>query len=230
MKGPRHHDNKTDSPSDRPDTSAAAKAGDVSPEKTVPQENSTDKKEQTDGGARKTGGADVDLQALREKASKAEEYYDRYLRAVADLENYRKRSIKDRTQAVEYAQVQIIRGLIPVVDSLQRALSQIGSQSDAKSMQEGLSLIDRQVESFLQSVGLSSFSCVGEKFDPDKHEAVLHVPSKDHPDHAILEEVQKGYTLNGRVIRHALVKVVDNPPAKDETVSEQTNSVKKETP
>ena len=117
--------------------------------------------------------------------------------------------------------MQLIRGLLPVVDNLERALAQVGTQSDVKSVREGLELIARQIQTFLEAVGLAAFSAAGEKFDPHKHEAVAHVQSKEHPDHFVLEEIQKGYTLNGRVVRHALVKVVDNPQAPAEAASSQ---------
>ena len=151
------------------------------------------------------------VQTLWDKAQKAEEYYDRYLRAAAELENYRKRAIKERHQEVEAAQVHFIRGLLPIFDNLERALAQIKGQLDSKSIQDGLGLICRQVQSYLESVGLKPLTSVGEKFDPHRHEAVLHVQTKDYPDNYVLEEIQKGYTLHGRVVRHALVKVVDNP-------------------
>ena len=154
-----------------------------------------------------------EMKTLREKAQKSDEHYDNYLRAVAELDNYRKRAVKERAYSVEAAQIYLIQGLLPIVDNFSRALLQVSGQSNAKNIQEGLSLIGRQVEAFMESVGLRPFSCVGEKFDPEKHEAVVHVPSKDHPDHTVLEEVQKGYLWHGRVVRHALVKVVDNPTA-----------------
>ncbi len=157
------------------------------------------------------GSAADPLKELKEKAQKADEYYDNYLRAVAELDNYRKRAIKERQHEVEAVQNNLLRGLLPIVDNLERALAQIKEQADSKNMQEGLGLISRQLHTFLDSVGLTPMACVGQQFDPHKHEAVLHVPSKDHPDHYVLEEVQKGYTLHGRVIRHAVVKVVDNP-------------------
>ena len=152
-----------------------------------------------------------DIQALREKAQKADEWHDKYLRMAADMENYRKRAQKDKQSAVEFAQVQIIQGLLPIVDNLERGLAQITNQPAAKSVREGLELISKQIHAFLESIGLKTFNSVGETFDPHKHEAVLHVPSKDHPDHSVIEEIQKGYILNGRVIRHAMVKVADNP-------------------
>ena len=151
------------------------------------------------------------VQGLWDKAQKAEENYDLYLRAVAELENYRKRVAKERAHEIEAMRVQLLRLLLPIVDNLERALTQICSQPEAQSIRDGLELIGRQVQGFLESVGLKPFASTGEKFDPHKHEAVLHVQRKDHPDHTVLEEVQKGYTLDGRVIRHALVKVVDNP-------------------
>lgn len=152
-----------------------------------------------------------DVQALREKAQKADEWHDKYLRMAADMENYRKRAQKDKQSAVEFAQTQIINGLLPIVDNLERALAQISNQPEAQSVRQGLELIAKQVQAYLESLGLKTFSSVGEIFDPHKHEAVLHVPSKDHPDHSVIEEIQKGYILNGRVIRHAMVKVADNP-------------------
>ena len=152
------------------------------------------------------------VQELWEKAQRSEENYDRFLRAVAEMDNYRKRAMRERQHEVEAVQIHLLRGLLPIVDNLDRALAQIKGQSDSKNIQEGLELISRQTQAYLESVGLKPFTSVGEVFDPHKHEAVLHVQSKDHPDHCVLEEVQKGYTLGGRVIRHALVKVVDNPP------------------
>ncbi len=152
-----------------------------------------------------------DIKALQEKAAKADENHDNYLRAVAEMENYRKRAIRDRSAAVESAEIGMIHALLPIVDNLERALAQVSGEADAKAVQEGLGLISRQIQTFLDSIGLKPIVCAGQIFDPHQHEAVLHVPTEDKPDHAVLEEVQKGYTLNGRVVRHSLVKVADNP-------------------
>ena len=159
------------------------------------------------------------VQDLWDKAQKSQEYYDQYVRAVAELDNYRKRAIKERQHEVEAVQIQLIRGLLPIVDNLDRALNQIKGHSDSKSIQEGLELIGRQLQAYLESIGLKPLHAVGEKFDPHKHEAVLHVQSKEYPDHHVLEEVQRGYTLGNRVVRHAMVKVVDNPSSGPDAVA-----------
>ncbi len=154
-------------------------------------------------------------QSLKELEEKAKETHDKYLLAVADLDNYRKRAQREKIAAVDDAQLSFIRGLLPVVDNIERALGQLSAHEEAKDVREGLQLIVKQVHAYLDAVGLKPFSSVCETFDPHKHEAILHVPSKDHPDHSVVEEVQKGYSWHGRIVRHALVKVADNPQSQE---------------
>ncbi len=133
-------------------------------------------------------------QSLKELENKAKETHDKYLLAVADLDNYRKRAQREKIAAVEDAQLSFIRGLLPVVDNIERALGQLSEKEQAKEIREGLQLIVRQLHAYLDAVGLKPFSSVGETFDPHKHEAILHVPSKDHPDDTSSESFGVGST------------------------------------
>jgi len=149
-----------------------------------------------------------EYERLLEHAKQAE----RYLRSLADLENTKKRLQREQEELCRYAAETIVRALLPIVDSLDQALVAVDKQSDPQAVIKGVHLIYRQLLGLLEQEGVKRISTVGERFDPHRHEAVAQVDTDAHTvDGAIVEEVQVGYTMHGKVIRPAMVKVAKKP-------------------
>ena len=156
-------------------------------------------------------------EALKKKAKLCDERYDRLLRLQAEFDNARKRMAKERAEFIKYANEDLICRFLPVLDNFERALVHAGEGQNARSILEGIKLIQKQMNEVLTNYGLKQIPSVGEKFDPNRHEAIMKVESETHEDGTVIEEVQKGYTLNDRLIRPAAVKVT----VKKRTVSNQ---------
>jgi molecular chaperone GrpE len=145
---------------------------------------------------------------LQEQQRAATEAQDRYIRTLADFDNYRKRQNSALEDARRYANESLIADLLPIVDNFDRALEAEGSQENASPILEGVRLIQRQLYDTLRKAGLEPIPAVGEPFDPTVHEAIMQVPpAPGQPPHQVVEELRKGYRLNGRVLRASLVKV-----------------------
>jgi molecular chaperone GrpE len=155
-------------------------------------------------------------QRLDEKKKESEEMYDRLLRATADFENFKKRSEREKLDRIKFANEELMKELLPVVDNLERALASSESTRDTEAIKKGIGIVLDQVLKTLQKFGLSGYTSVGETFDPNRHEAVEQVESTEHEANTILDEFQKGYFLNGRLLRPALVSVTRHP---DESAS-----------
>lgn len=138
-----------------------------------------------------------------EKDIKIEELTDTLKRLQAEFENYRKRTDKDRAEFAKYANATLIEQMLPVLDSFELALK---NTEDKDKFLAGIKIIFAQLYSALQAQGLRPIKCADEKFDPYRHE-VLMKESSDKPEETILEEFQKGYMLNEKVLRHSKVKI-----------------------
>ena len=143
-------------------------------------------------------------------ATQAAELTERHLRLRADFENYRRRMERELAALRERAAEELVRDLLPVVDSFARALREAPSGSEA-SVREGVVLIQRQMTEVLVRAGLDPITAVGESFDPTLHEAVARQERPDLPDGLVLEELQRGYRFRGRLLRPALVVVACAP-------------------
>ena len=146
---------------------------------------------------------------------------DEQLRLLADVDNTKKRLHREQEAFVRYAAETMVRGLLPILDSLDQALVAVDKGTDHQAIRTGVQLIHRQFLSVLEREGVQRIPTVGERFDPHKHEAVAQVETTDGTvDETIVEEVQVGYTMHTKVIRPAIVKV-----AKKTTTSTQQSAV-----
>ena len=158
------------------------------------------------------------MAALAEKDAN----YDRWLRAQAELENFRRRARKEAEETRKYSAIPLVRDLLGAIDNLERAIQAAGTMQDdhertsQEPLIEGLRLVSKQFVDVLAGHGVNAIDAVGLTFDPALHEAVVQVPSPDHPPMTVLEEVEKGYTLHDRVVRPAKV-VVSGSAATTET-------------
>ncbi len=155
-----------------------------------------------------TAAEGEDLTArLKEKEKEAAGNYDKYLRAVAELENYKKRAIKERTDAIRYGNENLIKDILPLVDNLERALQHAGNSCDFAAFKKGLELLRDQLLCTLEKHGVRKIECTDTEFDPHFHEAMFQIDSGAHEENKVIEELERGYILDGRLLRPAKVSV-----------------------
>jgi len=133
---------------------------------------------------------------------------DRLARLQAEFDNYRKRNAREQQDFRDYALVEAIKSLLPVVDSFDRALASPARDSD--EFHSGIELINRQLHDALAKLGVQPIAAQGELFDPNLHEAVQMVETDEAEDHHVLDELQRGYKLKDRLLRPAMVRVATN--------------------
>ena len=146
---------------------------------------------------------DAELQAARDEA---QANFARYQRLAADFENYKRRTRQELGDRTQYANEELLRKLLPILDNLRRALDHAPEGID-RNWFDGLRMVVRQFEGVLQAQGISTIPAVGEKFDPSKHEAIAREETDEHEEGTVVEEMQPGYRLHERVLRPTLVKV-----------------------
>lgn len=145
---------------------------------------------------------------LKEGADKAKEYWERLLRLQADFDNTRKRLEREKQDFVKFANEGIIAELLNILDDLERAVDLAQSKhQDLAAFLKGVEMILAHLYEMLKEYGVKPIEAEGKIFDPHYHEALMQAEDKDAPEHTVLEEMQKGYLLNDRVIRTAKVKV-----------------------
>jgi molecular chaperone GrpE len=155
--------------------------------------------------------------ALAQAQDETKATRDRMLRVAADADNMRKRALKDKEDALQYGMEQLIRDLLPVIDSLDRAIAHLPEQAGdvgVDSMREGAQLVLRQFTDVLAKHHVVGFSSLGETFDPNLHEAIARTESTTVEPGKVVSELQKGYRLRDRLLRPALVTVACAPESK----------------
>jgi molecular chaperone GrpE len=139
------------------------------------------------------------------------ELQDRYLRLAAEFDNYRKRVVRERAEVIRTAHEGLLLEFLPVLDNLERALAAARSSAPSSRANErvieGVEITLRLFKGVLEKAGVKEIESVGREFDPTVHHAVEQVETTDHPENTVMEEVLRGYLLEGRVLRPALVKV-----------------------
>jgi molecular chaperone GrpE len=154
------------------------------------------------------------IEQFKEKAAKADEYWDRLLRQTADFDNYKKRAARERQEATAYANESLFTKLLPVLDAFEMALAATASAKEpasAHSLQAGIVMVSNQLKSILAESGLEEINAAGKPFDPNFHEAVSQEASKDVPDGSVLRQIRKGYKFRNRLLRPAGVIVAKKP-------------------
>lgn len=144
---------------------------------------------------------------VAEAEARAAEYLEGWQRARAEFANARKRMERDRAEARRNATVEVVGRLLPILDDFERALDTVPEEIAANNWFEGVALVHRKLRSILDSVDIERIEAVGQPFDPNFHEAVLQEESDEHESGIVIKELQRGYRLNDRVIRPAMVVV-----------------------
>jgi len=133
---------------------------------------------------------------------------DKYLRLYAEFDNFRRRTIKERSELLQTAGLDVIVSLLPVLDDFDRALRHMDNAADVNAVKEGVVLIQSKLKNILGQKGLKDMQAIGTAFDPELHEAITNIPAPtDEQKGKVIDEVEKGYYLNDKVARHAKVVV-----------------------
>jgi molecular chaperone GrpE len=160
------------------------------------------------------GGADLSAQLEAAKAEAAANY-DKFVRTAADLENFRRRTVREKDELRSVATGRVLEDIFPVLDTLALAINAAKQpNADVKSLVGGIDMVLAQLKTALANHGLKEINPAGQAFDPHQHEAISHQPSKDVKEEHVLNVVRTGYSLNGRLLRPASV-VVSSGPAKE---------------
>lgn len=160
----------------------------------------------------------------RELMEKVKESHERMLRAVADLENFKKRAQKEKEEAQKFGTERLLKDFLPVIDNLERALEHARGASDFDSLKTGVVMTRKLFEDSLSRNGVKPFSAKGKPFDPMRHEAMSQVETDQMPPNQVFQEVLRGYTLNDRLVRPALVmvsKAMTQAPAPQDAAAPQ---------
>jgi molecular chaperone GrpE len=160
-----------------------------------------------------------ELASLREqleaKEQEAKNNYDRYVRQVAEAENFKKRNARERDDAIRFANEALLKDLLPIIDNLERAIAHAAGSNDGNSLVAGVEMILKGFLDVLNKFGVCQISAVGQPFDPAKHEAMAQVESVEHPPNVVMNELHRGYMFRDRLLRPTLVSVSKAPETKD---------------
>lgn len=143
------------------------------------------------------------------KDEQIEELKDRVTRQMAEFENFRKRTEKEKSQMFEVGVKTMVEKILPVVDNFERGLAQVPEDKKDDSFVEGMNMIYKQMMTAFDEIGVKPIEAVGKEFDPNLHNAVMHVDDDTLPENSIVEEFQKGYIYHDQVVRHSMVKVAN---------------------
>lgn len=194
----------------------AANAADGSPEGSEQTEGSADEtcSERAGGteegeGQETSGDSTADGEPDKKDPAAAEEQEsERYMRLMAEFQNFKRRAAREKSDIHAYANEKIVGELLPVLDNFERALAT--DAVDAEGYAKGMELIFQQLKTALEHAGLAEIAALGEEFDPNLHNAVMTEQSEEHEDGKVSKVLQKGYKLNDKVIRPSMVAVVRN--------------------
>jgi molecular chaperone GrpE len=169
----------------------------------------------TEAKSASAGSLEEQLAVAKKEAS---DNYDRYLRSVADLENFRRRSIREKDELRQFAISRVLEDLLPVLDNLSLGLTAAKApNADLKTLVGGIGMVQEQLKSTLANHGLKEINPAGQKFDPNQHESIASQPGTVS-EGSVAQVVRIGYSLNGRLVRPASV-IVSSGPAKEATTS-----------
>ena len=161
-----------------------------------------------------------ELAELREKLDAKEkevkEHYERYLRQVAEVDNFKKRINREKEDAIRYANENLIKDILPVIDNLERAIAHAQGGGNGKSLVQGVEMVLRGLLDVFGKHGVVQVPAVGEVFDPGKHEAMAQVESSQYEPNTVVDEHHRGYLLRDRLLRPALVTIAKAPQVKEQ--------------
>lgn len=162
--------------------------------------------EETEETAEETEELSEENKELAELKAKYDELFDKHLRTLAEYDNFKKRTQKEKDELYKVAVCDTVEKILPVVDNLERA---VDAETDKTPFYEGVCLVEKQLFEILEKMGVSQIEAVGKTFDPNVHNAVMHTDDEEKGEAEIVEEFAKGYKLGDKVIRYSMVKVAN---------------------
>lgn len=178
-------------------------AGEMTEAEDLPEEEAPKEEPEKDLSGRRA------RKELEKKDQQIAELSDKYLRTMAEYDNFRKRTEKEKADIYTYAAKDVLTKILPVLDNFERGLAQLPEEKKDDPVAEGMEKIYKQFEKALADLGVEPIEAVGKTFDPDFHNAVMHVEDEEAGDSEVVGELMKGYTYKGTVIRYAMVKVAN---------------------
>jgi molecular chaperone GrpE len=154
-------------------------------------------------------------QQLEAKQQEAKTNYDRYVRQVAEAENFKKRNALARDDAIRFANEALLKELLPVLDNMERAIAHAAGAENGKSLVDGVEMVLKGLLDVLSKFGVSQILAVGQPFDPSKHEAMAQVVSDAHQPNTVVDQLHKGYMFRDRLLRASLVSVAKASETKE---------------
>lgn len=163
----------------------------------------------------------VKEEAVKEEAAEAEKpderdemiasLKDKVLRISAEYDNYRKRTQKEKDSLYSMAKADTVAAFLPLLDNIEKAVKTMpeATEGEWKAVSDGVALIKKQLEEILKKLGVTEIPALGEQFDPELHNAVMHVEDEETGENTVIEEFQKGFKIDDRVVRHSVVKVAN---------------------
>ena len=194
---------------EQPETAPEEKTAAAAPEQAAAEAAATEEDKKKDGGwfnkkARELEAVKAKLDAAEKNAAQAK---DQLLRMAAEYDNYRKRTAKEKESLYADAKIDTIKALLGVYDNLERGLAQYGDEESPH--RKGLEMVFNQFKESLKKLGVETMDAAGKPFDPEKHNAVMHVEDENYGENTVVEVLQQGFTLGDKVLRFAIVKVAN---------------------
>jgi len=203
---------KKDAPAETPDVEEAAKAENTAEqsEAAEPRETADEAKEPEAAKEPETFTVTAEqMEKMEALAQQLTEQQDKFLRLAAEYDNYRKRTAKEKENIYADAKIETLTAMLPVYDNLERGLAQFKDEDKDSPHRKGLEMIFSQFRESLAKLGVTTIDAVGQPFDPEKHNAVMHVEDETVGENTVVEVLQQGFLLGDRVLRFAIVKVAN---------------------
>lgn len=162
-------------------------------------------KEEQEAASETEGGESSENNELEQLQAKYDELNSRYIRLAADFDNFRKRQAQEREALISFGAQECLKKILEIADNFDRASGMIDKIDSIDKMKETFTVLNKQLEDSMSKLGLERIKCEGELFDPNLHEAVMQVPTDEYPEDTIINELQKGYKYQDKVLRPAMV-------------------------
>ena len=173
------------------------------------EENKENLTEEKETAAPESEEATEEVSPLEEAQRLADEFKDKFLRVSAEYENFRKRTQKEKESLYLDGKAACAQGFLPLADNMDRAMEAARAENPESPIVKGMEMIFRQFEDILKSLSIEAIPAVGEQFNPEVHNAVMHIEDEEAEANIIVEEFQKGYKMGDKVLRHSMVKVAN---------------------
>lgn len=209
---------------------SAAESSEVLTERAITREPTPEKEAAAgeDKACGKQSSEEEMMGKLREAEKTAAENFDKYMRVAAELENYKKRAVREKADAIKYGNESLLRDILPVVDNVDRALEHADTSEDFEAFKKGLKMLHEQLLCCLKKHDVEVIDTAGKDFDPNVHEAMLQVVTDESEAGKVVSEFERGYLLNGRLLRPAKVCVCKRPEKDDRQDCKGDNSFKED--